>query len=125
MYEKSCVIHRVLKSEQKKAEGRIMGVLRVTKNTFDTEVLNAEQKVLVDFYADWCGPCKMMAPVMEEIAEEMPEVKVCKINVDENIEIAQKYAVMSIPTFFVFDKGEITGKTMGAQPKEAMLRLLK
>lgn len=102
-----------------------MSVLKVTAETFEDEVLKADQKVLVDFYADWCGPCKMMAPAVEEISEEVSDVKVCKLNIDEDIEIAQKYGVMSIPTFIVFENGEVVNKDLGAKPKSALVALLK
>lgn len=86
-----------------------MAVVKLTTETFDQEVLQAGQTVLVDFYADWCGPCKMMAPVVEELAGEEPGVKVCKINIDEEMAIAQRYGVMSIPTFIAFKNGEVAG----------------
>ena len=81
--------------------------------------------VLVDFYADWCGPCKMMGPVVEEISGELDDVKVCKINIDEEMEVAQRYGVMSIPTFIAFKNGEMTGKQVGAVPKGALADLVK
>ena len=102
-----------------------MAAVKLTTDNFDQEVLQAEQPVLVDFYADWCGPCKMMAPVVEEVANEAAGVKVCKINIDENMEIAQRYGVMSIPTFIAFKNGEISGKQIGAIPKSALLGLVK
>ena len=79
----------------------------------------------MDFYADWCGPCQMMGPVIEEIAGERSDIKVCKINIDEEMEIAQKYGVMSIPTFIVFKDGEVFKKDLGAKPKSAVLALLE
>ena len=102
-----------------------MAAVKLTTDNFDQEVLQAEQPVLVDFYADWCGPCKMMAPVVEEVADEAAGVKVCKINIDENMEIAQRYGVMSIPTFIAIKSGEISGKQIGAVPKSALLDLVK
>lgn len=102
-----------------------MGVIKLTAENFEKEVLQAGGAVLVDFYADWCGPCKMMGPVVEEISSELSEVKVCKINIDEQIAIAQKYGVMSIPTFIAFKNGEITGKQVGAVPKAALVNLVK
>lgn len=78
-----------------------MSVLKVNKENFETEVLNAEGTVLVDFFADWCGPCKMLSPVIDEIAEEHTELKVCKVNVDDEPELASRYGVMSIPTLVV------------------------
>lgn len=100
-----------------------MAVIKLTSENFEQEVLKAEKPVLVDFYADWCGPCQMMAPVIEEISGEV-DAKVCKINIDEEMEIAQKYGVMSIPTFIVFKDGEIAKKDLGAKPKSAVLAML-
>ena len=94
-----------------------MAVVKLTTDNFDQEVLQADQTVLVDFYADWCGPCKMMGPVVEELAGEESNVKVCKINIDEEMAVAQKYGVMSIPTFISFKNGEVAGKQVGAVPK--------
>ena len=102
-----------------------MAVLKLTTETFDQEVLQAGQTVLVDFYADWCGPCKMMAPVVEELAGEEPGVKVCKINIDEEMAIAQRYGVMSIPTFIAFKNGEVAGKQVGALPKSKLQELVR
>ena len=84
-----------------------MAVIKLTKDNFDQEVMQSDKPVLIDFYADWCGPCKMMSPVVEEVSDEMPDVKVCKINIDEEMDLAQKYGVMSIPTFISFNGGEI------------------
>ena len=100
-----------------------MAVVKLTTETFDQEVLQAGQTVLVDFYADWCGPCKMMAPVVEELAGEEPGVKVCKINIDDEMAIAQRYGVMSIPTFIAFKNGEVAGKQVGAMPKSRLQEL--
>lgn len=102
-----------------------MAVTKVTVDNFEQEVLQADKPVLVDFYADWCGPCKMMSPVVDEVAEEEPDVKVCQINIDENMDIAQKYRVMSIPTFIAFKNGEEAGRQIGAVPKSALLELVK
>ena len=102
-----------------------MSVVKLTKENFAREVLESEKKVLVDFYADWCGPCQMMGPVIEEIAGERSDIKVCKINIDEEMEIAQKYGVMSIPTFIVFKDGEVFKKDLGAKQKSAVLSLLE
>lgn len=89
-----------------------------TQNNFEQEVLKSEIPVLVDFYADWCGPCKMMAPLVKEIAEDYDgELKVGKCNVDENPELSQKYGVMSIPNFLFFKNGEVTDSLLGAVPK--------
>ncbi|MDY6329238.1 MAG: thioredoxin [Lachnospiraceae bacterium] len=102
-----------------------MAVLHVTSENFESEVLKADGKVLVDFWATWCGPCQMLALVIEELAEELTDVKVCKIDVDEERSLALKYKVMSIPTLVVFDKGEIVRKSVGFSSKEEILELLK
>lgn len=102
-----------------------MAVVKLTTENFDQEVLQAGQTVLVDFYADWCGPCKMMGPVVEEISNEETAVKVCKINIDEEMEVAQKYGVMSIPTFIAFKNGEIAGKQIGAVPKSRLQDMIR
>lgn len=102
-----------------------MAVIKLTKDNFDQEVLQSDKPVLIDFYADWCGPCKMMGPVVEEVAAERTDVKVCKINIDEEMDLAQRYGVMSIPTFISFSGGEIKGKQIGAVPKSALTDLLK
>ena len=100
-----------------------MAVVKLTTENFDQEVLQAGQTVLVDFYADWCGP--MMGPVVEEIANEETGVKVCKINIDEEMAVAQKYGVMSIPTFIAFKNGEIAGKQIGAVPKSKLQDMIR
>ena len=102
-----------------------MAVVKLTTDNFEQEVLQAQQPVLVDFYADWCGPCKMMAPIVEALSAELSDVKVCHINIDENIDIAQKYRVMSIPTFIAFKGGEESGRQIGAIPKTALVDLVK
>lgn len=97
----------------------------INVTNFDEKVLQSDKPVLVDFYATWCGPCKMMAPVIDELAEELAgEVDVYKIDVDDNPEIAQRYKVMSIPTLITFENGEVKNQTMGAQPKPALLQML-
>ena len=89
-------------------------------------VAEKEKKMIfIDFYTTWCGPCKMMGPVVEEISGELDDVKVCKINIDEEMEVAQRYGVMSIPTFIAFKNGEMTGKQVGAVPKGALADLVK
>lgn len=102
-----------------------MAVIKLTKDNFDQEVMQSDKPVLIDFYADWCGPCKMMSPVVEEISDEMSDIKVCKINIDEEMDLAQRYGVMSIPTFISFSGGEIKGKQIGAVPKSALVELVK
>lgn len=93
-----------------------------TEKNFQTEVLDSEQPVLVDMFATWCGPCRMMGPVIEELANEYKEsVKVGKLDIDENSDIAAKYGVMSVPTFLVFKNGEVAAKVVGAVPKEELM----
>lgn len=100
-------------------------ITKITKENFETEVLKAAKPVLVDFWATWCGPCKMIGPVIEEIANEHPEIKVCKINVDEEGELSIKYGVMSIPTLMIFKNGEVAQTAIGYRPKEEIEELLK
>lgn len=101
-----------------------MAVLTITKDNFESEVLKSEKPVLIDFWAAWCGPCKMVNPVIDEIAEERDDILVGKINIDEQMELAQKYGVMSIPTMIVFKNGEVANKNVGAIPKENILAML-
>lgn len=102
-----------------------MAVVKLTAENFDKEVIQADQPVLVDFYADWCVPCQMMGPVVEEIANETTDIKVCKLNTSEQMEIAERFHVMTIPTFMVFKNGESVGKQIGAVSKSALLDLVK
>lgn len=99
-------------------------VVNVNKDNFEQEVMNSEKPVLIDFWANWCGPCKMLGPVLEEIAQERDDVKVCKVNVDEEPLLATQFGVMSIPAVFIIKNGEVTDKTIGVQPKQALLDLL-
>ena len=101
-----------------------MSAMQVNKNNFQDEVLNSDKPVLVDFWASWCGPCRMVAPVLEEIAAERSDVKVCKINVDEEPELASRYNVMSIPTLLVVKEGQVVNQAVGARPKSQILSLL-
>lgn len=99
--------------------------VKVTDDNFDSEVLNSDKKVLVDFWASWCGPCKMVAPVVEDIAEEYSDkIKVAKLNVDENQNTASQYGVMSIPTLLLMENGEVKDKLVGYMPKEKMVKKL-
>ena len=99
-------------------------VLHVTEETFDAEVLRCEQPVLVDFWATWCGPCRMLSPVVDEIAEERADIKVGKVNVDEQQELAAAFNVMSIPTLIVLDKGQVVNQSVGVRPKKQILTML-
>lgn len=102
-----------------------MAVLHLTKENFESEVLKSDKKVLVDFWATWCGPCQMVSPIIEELGEELTDVKVCKVDVDKEPEISIQYNIMSIPTLIVFVNGEIANKTIGACAKDEILDLLK
>ena len=103
-----------------------MGVLKLTDENFESEVLKSDKPVIVDFYADWCGPCKMMSPVIDKIAEELGEtVKVGKVNSDDNMELAQKYEIMSIPTIMIFKNGSLTQKFIGVTDKSSIIEAVK
>lgn len=101
-----------------------MKIFKLDNNNFKNEILESKGVALVDLYADWCGPCKMIAPFIEEIAEERPDVKVCKVNVDETPEIAVKYGVMSIPTLIIFKDGVKVNVAVGYRNKQEILALL-
>ena len=98
-----------------------MSALNINKNNFEQEVLNSEKPVLVDFWASWCGPCRMVVPIVEKIAEEYPEYKVVKVNVDEEPELAAQFEVMSIPSLMIFRNGEVVNKSVGAKNKQQIL----
>lgn len=101
-----------------------MKAMTITKENFDTEVLQASQSVLLDFWAEWCGPCRMLAPVLDQIAAERTDIKVGKVNVDNEPELARQFGVMSIPTLVVMKNGEAVAQSVGVQPKEAILRMI-
>lgn len=101
-----------------------MPVIAITKENFEDEVISSERPVLIDFWAAWCGPCRMLSPIVDEIGEERDDVKVCKVNVDEQPELASEYGVMSIPTLILFRGGQVSGKSVGAVPKETILKML-
>lgn len=101
-----------------------MSAIHINKENFQQEVLHSAKPVLVDFWASWCGPCQMVLPIMDEIADERSDIKVCKINVDEQKELARQFRVMSIPTLAVFKNGEMVNRSTGAKPKEQILQMI-
>ena len=101
-----------------------MAAIDINKNNFQKEVLNSDRKVLLDFWAPWCGPCRTVIPIVEEIAKERSDIKVGKVNVDEQPELASRFGVMSIPTLVVMKNGKIVNQAMGARPKNAILGML-
>lgn len=101
-----------------------MNAININKNNFKSEVMDSEKKVLLDFWAPWCGPCRMVVPIVEEIARQCPDIKVGKINVDEEVELAGQFGIMSIPTLMVIENGKVVNQAMGARPKEAILAML-
>ncbi len=101
-----------------------MSAIKINKENFEREVLKSDRRILLDCYADWCGPCRMVAPIVDQIADERPEYKVCKVNVDEEPEIAASLNVMSIPALFVLEKGKVVKQSVGAKPKAQILDML-
>ncbi len=101
-----------------------MSVITVTAENFRQEVLESDKPVLLDFWAAWCGPCRMVSPLVDEIAEERTDIKVGKINVDEEAALANQFGIMSIPTLIVIKDGKVASQTVGARPKEDILKLL-
>ena len=101
-----------------------MSVINITKENFQQEVMESEKTVLVDFFATWCGPCKMLSPVIDEIAEEREDIKVCKVDIDEQPELASRYRVMSVPTLMVMKEGKIVEQSIGARPKHQILAMM-
>ena len=101
-----------------------MKVLHINKDNFHKEVLHSEKPVLLDFFASWCGPCRMVGPILDEIAEEREDIKVCKVNIDEQPELASRFRVMSIPTLVVLKDGQIMEQAVGARPKHQILAMV-
>ncbi len=101
-----------------------MSVITINKSNYESEVLKSDKPVLLDFWASWCGPCRMVSPIVDEIAEEHPEIKVGKVNVDEERELSQMFGVMSIPSLFVIKDGKIVNQAVGARPKQQILDLI-
>ena len=101
-----------------------MKVLHVNNDNFHKEVLNSEKPVLLDFFASWCGPCRMVGPILDEIAEEREDIKVCKVDIDEQPELASRYRIMTIPTLMVLKNGNIVDQSIGARPKHQILAMV-
>ena len=102
-----------------------MSVLTITSENFEAEVLNSDKPVLIDFWASWCGPCRMLSPVVDQIAEEVTTVKVGKINVDDEGELAQRFGIMSIPSLLLFKNGEVVATSVGVKPKAEIKALIE
>lgn len=102
-----------------------MSAMMINKENFEQEVMNAENRVLLDFFAPWCSPCRMVGPVVDEVAQLRPDVKVFKINIDEETELASRFQVMSIPTLVVMEKGQIITKSVGAKGVDGILEMLE
>lgn len=102
-----------------------MSIINLTKDSYHNEVMETEKVVVIDFWATWCGPCKMMAPVVEEVAKDYPDVKVCKVNVDEEPELSNAFKIVSIPTIVVIKNGEIIDSVVGYRPKEDIDKIIK
>ena len=113
----------IIQSERNK-EDKTMSVININNNNFQDEVMHSEKLVLLDFWASWCGPCRMVSPIVDEIAAERSDIKVCKINVDEQPELAAQFGVMSIPTLLVMKNGKAVNQAVGARPKAQILAML-
>ena len=105
-------------------EENTMKVLHINKDNFHNEVLNSEKPVLLDFFASWCGPCRMVGPILDEIAEEREDIKVCKVDIDEQPELASRFRIMSVPTLMVLKEGNIVDQSVGAKPKHQILAMV-
>ena len=101
-----------------------MSIINITNQNYQKEIMESKKTILLDFWAEWCGPCKIITPVIDEIANENPNLKVCKINVDEQPELANRFHVMSIPSLFVMKEGQIINQSVGAKTKEEILKML-
>ncbi|GJN64212.1 MAG TPA: thioredoxin [Candidatus Faecalibacterium intestinipullorum] len=101
-----------------------MSAITITKNNFASEVLQSDKTVLLDFWASWCGPCRMLSPIVDQVADERPDVKVGKVNVDEQPELAGQFGIMSIPALLVFKNGKLVNQAVGSRPKASVLALL-
>ena len=112
------------KGTKETKEDKTMSAVHINKENYENEVIRSDKKVLLDFWAPWCGPCQMVLPIIEEIAAERSDIKVGKINVDENPELAKQFRVMSIPTLIVMENGEVVKRAVGARSKDGILELL-
>ena len=101
-----------------------MKVLHINKDNFHNEVLNSDKPVLLDFFASWCGPCRMVGPILDEIAEEREDIKVCKVDIDQQPELASRFRIMSVPTLMVLKNGQIMEQSVGARPKHQILAMV-
>ena len=117
-------IQTIIKPQRKDRRNCKMPAMNINKNNFQNEVMNADKPVLLDFWAPWCAPCRMVVPIIEEIANEREDIKVGKINVDEQPELASEFGVMSIPTLVVVKNGKVVQQVSGARPKEAILTMI-
>lgn len=117
-------IQVIIKPQRNDREDYKMTAININKNNFQNEVMNSDKPVLLDFWAPWCAPCRMVVPIIEEIAGERPDIRVGKINVDEQPELASEFSIMSIPTLVVMKNGKIVQQVSGARPKNAILEML-